>query len=354
MNEYKMIRGLGRISRRKFFENIFRYAVGGFLFTSLLFTRKKRLFADIGKSKIVRVHHPGATDSSGGKDNEHLIQSVVSQMVNEGVKALTGKSSLSVAWADIIPDPAKKVAIKVNCQISGIYTKAKVVKAVTDGLILRGVSPSNIIIYDLTDHAFSYAGFKKNLSSGIKIGTISELGGFSWFSYFGIPIRGIGRRFCKILSGEGRYGCDYLINIPVLKALDGSIEGCSGVTISMKNHFGSISMCKKLHSTVQDSLAALNAHKLIAKKTRLILVDAIFAEYKWVNGRNQDYVDTTNQLLFGNDTVAIDYIGWQMIEKLRRHHGLKPVNPKPTFIHKAAINYGLGNDDPKNIDLIDI
>jgi len=216
------------------------------------------------------------------------------------------------------------------------------------------VSPSHIVIYDLTDNAFPYAGFEKNLSSGIKVGTVAELGGFSWFSYFGIPIRGIGRRFCKVLAGEGRYGCDYLINMPVLKALDGTEEGCAGVTSSMKNHFGSISNCAKLHPTVQDSLAALNAHKLIVKKTRLILVDGIFAEYKWVNGRNQDYVATTNQILLGNDTVAIDYTAWQTIEELRRNHDLGPVHPKPTYIHKAAVEYGLGNDDPKKIELIDI
>jgi len=73
-----------------------------------------------------------------------------------------------------------------------------------------------------------------------------------------------------------------------------------------------------------------------------------------VSGRSQDYVDTTNQLLFGDDPVAIDYTGWHMIEALRRHHGLQPVDPEPTFIHKAAVRYGLGNDDPKRIDLIDI
>ena len=306
------------------------------------------------RSKIIRVTNPDATDKTGDKDNQNLNEAVIHEMVVSGIKTLTGKNSVEEGWREIIPDPNKKVAIKINCQITGIYTKAKVLKAVIDGLILRGVSPSNIIIYDLADNAFSFAGFEKNLSSGIKLGTVSELGGFSRFSYFGIPIPGIGLRFCKILAGEGRYGCDYLINMPVLKALDCSDEGCAGVTISMKNHFGSISYCGKLHPTVQDSLAELNAHKLIVKKTRLILVDAIFAEYKWVNGRNQDYVDITNQLLFGYDPVATDFTAWQIIEELRRSHNLNPVHPKPTYIHKAAVDYGLGNDDPKKIDLIDV
>lgn len=340
---------MGNLSRREFLTNMIAASTVIGLLPVLQGCSKKKIKPYL-RSKIVRVTNSEATDRSGDKDNLNLNDSVVREMVNIGIKKLTGKDSVEESWKEIIPDPSKKVAIKVNCQITSIYTKAKVVKAVTDGLILRGVPPSNIVIYDLTDHAFSYAGFSKNTESGIKIGTNSELGGYSWLSWFGIPIWGIGRRFCKVLAGEGKYGCDYLINIPVLKALD----GYSGVTISMKNHFGSISNCSKLHSTIQDSLPALGAHELIAKKTRLILVDAIFTEYKWVNGRNQDYVVISNQLLFGSDPVAIDYIGWQMIEKLRRHHGLKPVNPKPSFIHKAAANYGLGNDDLKKIDLIDI
>lgn len=95
------------------------------------------------------------------------------------------------------------MGIKANCQSHGIYTKAKVVQSVTNGLIKRGVSPSNIIIYDLTDHAFNDAGFIKNVGNGIKIGAIDELGGWSWHTYFGVPIRDIGRRFCKVLAGQG-------------------------------------------------------------------------------------------------------------------------------------------------------
>jgi len=302
------------------------------------------------RSKIVRVTNSEATDRSGNKDNANLNDSAVREMVNSGIKKFTSKETVEEAWKEIIPDPRKTVAIKVNCQITGIYTKANVVKAVTDGLILRGVPPSNIVIYDLTDHAFSYAGFEKNTTSGIKVGTNSELGGYSWISWFGIPLPYIGNRFCKVIAGEGKYGCDYLINIPVLKALD----GYSGVSISMKNHFGSIVGCSELHSNIQNSIAALNTHKLIMRKTRLILVDAIFTEYKWFNGRNQDTVDITNQLLFAVDPVATDYIGWQMIENLRKNHSMNPVNPKPSYIHKAAADYGLGNDELKNIDLIDI
>ncbi|MDY7038311.1 MAG: DUF362 domain-containing protein, partial [Thermodesulfobacteriota bacterium] len=264
---------INKLSRRNFLKNLGMCAVSAQLLTIF-----QNCYSNMDtlpqKSTIVRVTHPEATDKSGGKDNVNLNESIIREMVDKGIKAFTGKRAIEEAWEKIIPNQTKKVAIKINCQITGIYTKAKIVKALTDGLILRGVPPSNIIIYDLTDHAFSYAGFQKNTGPGIKVGTNAEFGGYSWISWFGIPFLGNGRRFCKVLSGEGMFGCDYLINIPVLKALD----GYSGVSLSMKNHFGSIANCGVLHSAIHDSIAALNAHSLIVKKTRLILLDAIFAE----------------------------------------------------------------------------
>ncbi|NOZ26227.1 MAG: DUF362 domain-containing protein [Nitrospirae bacterium] len=318
--------------------------------TSLLYSCGGRRLTPPERSRVVRVTRPDATDQSGGKDNVNLDGEAVRAMVDSGIRSLTNKETTEAAWEAIIPDPDKKVAIKVNCQITGIYTKAKVVSAVTEGLIARGVSPSNIIIYDLTDNAFAHAGFEKNTGEGIKVGTCDELGGFSWTTWFKAPIPLVGNKFCKVIAGEGAYGCDYLINMPVLKALD----GYSGVSISMKNHFGSISSPARLHATIQDSIALLNTHDVIVKKTRLILVDGIFTEYKWFNGRDQETVDVTNQLLFGTDPVAVDFVGWQMIEDLRKRHGLEPLDPKPVFIQKAALEYGLGNADVRKIDLVDI
>ena len=75
-------------------------------------------------SRVVIVHHGLAHDGSTGRDNEHLDPAIVQTMVDEAVKAFTGESTLAAAWEQIIPDASKKVAIKVNCQITGIFSKA--------------------------------------------------------------------------------------------------------------------------------------------------------------------------------------------------------------------------------------
>jgi len=314
----------------------------GFILKLLPFTKKSSHAHSEKKSLLVSVHHDRATDLTNARDNRNLNEQVIKQMLDEGIRSFTGERNLIKAWSKIIPDPTRRVAIKINCQIQGIYTKSKVVKAVTDGLIQRGVRPDNIIIYDKTDHAFRYAGFEKNLGPGIKIGTVNDFGGYHRFLF---------NRMAKLLTGghpfnKNKYHCDYLINIPVLKAL----EGYAGVSLSMKNHYGSIGNPSHHHKDIMEYLPYLNLLPQIRDKTRLIVLDAVFVEYKWINGRDQKYVDLLNRLIISDDPVAIDYTGWKIIEKKRKEHGLKPVSPTPAFIRTAA-DRGLGTTNPRSIHL---
>lgn len=298
----------------------------------------------------MRVTNPDATDGTEGLDNANLNGTVVSEMVALGIQRLTEQTSIEDAWAQIIPDPTATVAIKVNCQIEAIYTKAKIVNAVVYGLTRIGVAPGNILIYDLGDTAFKFAGFEKNLGPGVKIGTNDDFGGYSRLSKFHPPGPGGSIKFCTVVAGRGKYSCDYIINVPVLKALD----GYCGVTMAMKNHFGSIANPWELHANIHRSVAALNAHRFIRGKTRLILVDGVFAQYKWTNGRDQANVTATNQIMLGKDSVAIDSVGWWTIEQLREKNGLDPISPPPEYLTIAAEEFGLGNTDINKMDILDL
>src|SRR5512133_683479 len=126
------------------------------------------------KSRVVSAFHPNASSAGKGLDNTDLDESIVRQMVNAGVLAFTGEKDLKRAWRAIIPDPGKKVAIKINCQIQGVYTKAKVVWPLVEGLAASGVPDENIIIYDMTDTAFDLAGFKRQTGSGVQVGKVTD------------------------------------------------------------------------------------------------------------------------------------------------------------------------------------
>lgn len=358
------------LKRLKVLTNLFSWLGTGIAFRILpkgleRETEKNRM----ERSNVVSVFHPDATDGTKGKDNANLNDEVVKQMIDEGIKKFTGTNNIRDAWALIIPDPSKKIAIKVNCQIQGIYTKAKVVKAITESLIARGVQPDNIIIYDRTDNAFPYAGFKRNLTDGIKVGTVADFGGYSRLFFDRLANLLIGgysssllnflfqlssysnlwmleRIFSAILpQSKNRFNCEYLINVPVLKALD----VCSGVTLSMKNHYGSIAGPSLHHEDVMDYLPYLNNLPPIKYKTKLIVLDAIFCEYKWVNSRSQEYVSTINKILFSNDPVAIDYLGWKIIEKERKKMGLQALSIEPKYIRNAAMQ-GIGDDNPTKFE----
>lgn len=326
-----------------------------------------------GKSRVVSVFHPGASASGKGLDNVDLDQEVVRQMVNAGILAFTGEKDLKQAWRKIIPDVGKKVAIKINCQIQGVFTKAKVVQPLVEGLIASGVPADNIIIYDMTFNAFDLAGFKRNLGSGLKVGRVADFGGYSRFLFHRLANLLVGgyensawnllasvsreSRFWVVrflanlllLGKKAKWDCEYLINVPVLKAL----EGYSGVSLSMKNHYGSFGNPSEHHVDIMEHIPVINGLPEIRMKTRLVLLDAVFGEYKWINGRDQRYVTRVNKVLIADDPVAIDTLGWQMIEELRKTHGMSPVSPQPVFIAKAA-QMGIGHNDLARIELVPI
>lgn len=362
------------MERRKFLSNLFTFlgtGLGYKIFPSLRMRKSEKRMSE--KSRIISVFHPEATDGTDGKDNANLNEKVVKKMVDEGIKKLTGINDLVKAWTSIIPDPNKKIAIKVNCQIQGIYTKAKVIKPITDGLILRGVSPDDILIYDRTDNAFKFAGFERNFDTGIKIGTVKDFGGYSKLILDRLANLLIGGysnpyvNFIYQLSSRSQlkfpaliassiipnsiksYNCEYLINVPVLKAMD----ILCGVSLSMKNHYGSIAGPTNHHEDVMEYIPYINSRPPIRNKTRLVVLDAIFCEYKWVNGRSQEFVSKTNKIILSKDPVALDYIGWNIIEKERAKNGLQPLSPGPDYINKAA-KLGLGHKDSGKLEYIKI
>lgn len=333
------------ITRRKFFKRMSMGAVGGGLMISGLYSQDvPKAFAENGNSKIVRLFNPDATDDSDEKNNDNVSGHVVEEMVNAGIKSFTGYQTVEQAWSQIIPDNSKKVAILVNLEKTGNFTKYKTVKPITDGLIASGVPSDNIVIYWKGESALSNSGFVKNTGAGIKMGAVNDLGGYS--SYHHPEISFTIANLIKDPSSP--YYCDYIINVPCLKALD----GYSGITGCMKNHYGT---CSPSHDDIMTRIPFYNSLPEIKDKTRLIVLDALYCEFVfgWGSQRNT-VMSKTNKILFSSDPVALDYLCWEMIEAQRSEHGRDPVDPQPEFISNASATYNLGTDNPDRIDITDI
>jgi len=145
-----------------------------------------------------------------------------------------------------------------------------------------------------------------------------------------------------------------VINIPVLKD-----HGIAGVTVSLKNMFGAIHNPNKYHLDVGDPyIADVNMLWAIRQKTRLTICDATTAQYEggpsYLPHWNWEY----NGLLLGSDPVALDTVGWRLIEEKRMIEGvptLAEAGREPTYIATAAdANHGLGTNDAERIDLVEV
>lgn len=277
--------------------------------------------------------------------NHQVNKENAAYFIDQALMKITGHSSPAAAWKSLF-SPGESIGIKLSC-LPGkpLSSSAGLVMAIVDGLKAVGVKEKDIYIWERTNRELERAGFSIS-SDGLKIeGTDAYRGdGYS----DNIEFAGsVGTRFSQIMEKV-----DALINVPVLKDHD-----LSGVSISLKNFYGAIYNPNKFHRNNCDPyIAELNTHPLIKDKLRLIVCDAsrvqvnngpaFYPKYSWEYGG----------ILVSQDPVALDYTGWQIIEKRRKEIGLKPlkaVNREPKYI-KTAAQLKLGNIDETYIRRIEI
>jgi len=160
----------------------------------------------------------------------------------------------------------------------------------------------------------------------------------------------VGSQLSKILTRN----CDLLINVPVLKDHDGA-----GITAALKNMYGVIHNPNKYHPDgCNPYVADVNMLPEVRTKTRLHICDATTACYEGGPGFKPEYSWKYNGLIVSEDPVALDYTGWQMIERKRAEKKLKTLEAEkraPQYIATAAdAQHRLGTDDPKRIAVVEV
>jgi uncharacterized protein (DUF362 family) len=326
------------IRRRIFLKRIIS-SVGGVMLAKSFGPRISLAQQPGDMSRVVVAEHHQATDGV-----KIINPANVHTMMDESIKQLTGQASVADAWASLLPDFEENhmVAIKVNAINSLLPTHPVVVDAITTGLIAAGVAENNIIIYDaLKTSAHKWrmiiAGYKYNAGDvGVRCIETNEKGwGYDWDNT--VTIMGRKMALSSVVTR-----CDHLINVPVLKWLTlGPMT-----SLSLKNHYGSISAPAALHDDFSTACATLNSQGAIKDKTRLIVVDALFG---CSTGQINPPDFAPNGLIVSTDPVAADHVGTQMLEEERARHNRGPRNIP--LLEKAA-DMGLGTDDPEKIELI--
>jgi uncharacterized protein (DUF362 family) len=282
-------------------------------------------------SKLVIASHPEAV--KGVTINADIARNLVDSAVTQ----FTGQTTIGDAWASVLIgfSPDDLVTIKVNCINRSLPTHREVVDAITEGLVAAGVKENNIIVWDRTNHELTNCRYIHNTgNTGVRSFGSNENG---WGYNKRIDLGGRNVRLARILESS-----DHLINVPVLKD-----HGTSGITLSMKNHYGSVDNPGTLHGGQCDPyIAELNNVPEIRDKTRLIVLDGLMGIYQGGPGGQPQFIH--NSVMVGQDPVALDYQGWKILDAERQKHGR--TLPQPRQLNTAA-KLGLGTNDPNNIQV---
>jgi hypothetical protein len=286
-------------------------------------------------SKVVHAHH------SGVWNGDNLSPEAIRQMLDASITELTGLNDATEAWAALFA-PDERIAIKVNTfNNSIIWTHAPLVNAVAASLQDAGIPAEQIFIYDSLS-VFEDAGYEINEDGpGVRCIKESDFTG-KWK---------VANRTVRLSSTL--QSCDALINMPVLKA-----HMMAGLTFALKNHFGSVSSPSSLHSSIDQTIAELNALSPIKDHTRLIIGDILEANFRFNSSWPYWEPDWKgDSILMSFDPIAHDTVGMQILEQLQTENNAalsSYLRDKATSYLKIGTELGLGTDQADNMDVVEI
>jgi uncharacterized protein (DUF362 family) len=236
------------------------------------------------------------------------------------------------------------VALKPNCAggTKVNSTRLYVVMALTNGLHMAGVPWKNMIVYEQTERLFRQCGYPimKKPDNVRVVGVQESLG----YSDREIEQGKVKQRLAKVLDD-----CSVIINVPFLKTTVGM-----GVSLAMKNHQGSIMNPRANHvAGGAPHLADLNMIPAIRQKTKLVLCDATYPLFDGGPGDKPDSHWAFNGVLAATDPVALDALGYHLLEEKRKELGYDPIPDVPAYI-KTADMRRQGNGDLSKIERIDV
>jgi uncharacterized protein (DUF362 family) len=291
------------------------------------------------KSRIVIARRQDLQDEYLSVDTQKVIQ-----LLDDGMNNLFRTDNFREAWKKIVA-PGEVIGLKINC-LSGMgVTHREMVDAVIERLRESGIRANDIVIWDRFNTDLEECRYPINFgNNGIRYMGNDVLGFEDDFEIYGSAASLV----CKTLTRL----CDGIINLPVLKD-----HGIAGMTMSMKNFFGAIHNPHKYHLDVGNPyIPDVFSFPPIKSKVRLHICDAINPQYEGGPSYMPQWSWKYNGLILSTDPVAMDYTGWQIIEKKRLEHDmptLKKTGREPVYIATAADkNHRLGTNDPARIEII--
>jgi hypothetical protein len=283
---------------------------------------------DTSTSRVVLVRHEGVW--TGDEPDGDILH----HMLDAGISALTDVPDPLAVWRALF-DPGERVLLKVNCIAYNGPTQPAVAYGVAQRLQDAGLVAEDILIFDRTDRELDAAGYTVNA-------------GGPGFQCHGS--RGAGSEAVLTQATVRFYqeidAIDAIVNIPTPKQ-----HGGAGVSVSMKNHYGSVDRPGALHGNWCDpAIAELNAQPNVRDKTRLIVGAALNVSPRDWNGPERE-----NSLLFSFDPVAVDTVARDILVRHRQAQGMSVGYLVEGARHLGtAQSLGIGATDANLIDLREV
>ena len=300
--------------------------------------------------KVVQVSKKGCLQSNGA----YPTQAAAKQMLETAMMKLTGKKNLVEAFKTII-HPNDIVAIKPN-GIAGrktmkMATPKELIVEVVKAVMAVGVPAANITIFEqYRDFLFATRIITNKgtlapapeLPSGVKMAVHLNKDAVM----DSINVGAIATKYVRAFTDATA-----VINLGQVK--DHSICGYTG---AMKNitHGCNINPHAFHQHNASPQIAHMYAQEVVKSRVALHIIDAFQVIY------DEGPIDMNplrrvpfEALFVATDPVAVDMVGWAIVEKLRKKNGLptlKAAGREPSYLRVAA-KLGLGIASGKKISL---
>jgi len=341
----------------------------------------------IHPGRVTWAHDPSATKWDGHRESStsqwwmdtNTGQGKVDAMLSTCLRKLTGAATDTEAWRALFAyynetarglsnrqyEPGEIVAVKVNLNNSAVAGPGNIVNvspqlalAMVRQLVRQsGVRPEDILVYDARRDIYPailskiWAEFPDvrfiqadppdpAQPNNPKYGNHHGLEAADWVQ--GVDYSAHQYNDARLIPKQVR-DATYLVNVAILKAhsypyaaAEGGDEGQTGVTMTGKNHFGSIKGTPELHAAINTNQEAtknayspivdLAASPNLGAKTVLYVLDGLYCARRHqsfplhfpnppFNNRVEPYEnpDWPSSILASQDGVAIDSVGLDIL-----------------------------------------
>ena len=294
--------------------------------------------------RVVKVKKSGCLESNGIYPKPDDAK----EMLRSAMQELTGKSDLAEA-AKLFVCSDDKVCVKVNgIALQNMATNKELVLPFLEAMIASGVPAANITVLE------QYPGFMngtritaKNVPAGVSVVWHSNKD--ATMDWRDIPGTQRHTKFVRALTESTA-----LINFALVK--DHSICGYTGALKNM-THGCSVNPQDFHDHHASPQIAILSAQDVLRTRLRLCIIDGFkLMAHGGPLYKHPEYVMPHEAVYASTDPVALDAIGWDVVEKARAKFGLKSLTDEgrpPAYI-RAAADLGVGIADPSKITLREI